>query len=96
MTDETNDDLDFGYGDNGPTLPTLGAAIQCWSLTNITARSKDSAPTVPFTNWPTIGDAALAFCLPVDRIKQAVDWHPWMFATGDGADAELAIEHEGE
>lgn len=96
MNDELNDELDLGYTDDGPTLPTLAAAIQCWSLTNVTARSKDLPASTPFASWPTVGEAALAFALPVERVRQAVDWHPWMFTTGDGPVADLSIEHEGE
>ncbi|WP_338577248.1 hypothetical protein V8J38_16560 [Brevundimonas olei] len=87
-------DHDEGFNDDGPTLRTLAAAIQCWSITNLSARARD-------VGWkaavgPTLGEAALAFALPVERIKSAVEWHYWMFLTGDGADADLVIEHEGE
>jgi len=89
-----NDLLDEGFGDNGPTLLTLGKAIQCWSITNLDARVRE-------VGWrkavgPTLGETALAFALPIERIKAAVENHYWMFLTGDGADADLVIEHEGE
>jgi len=89
-----NDLLDEGFGDNGPTLLTLGKAIQCWSITNLEARTRE----VGWRNavGPTLGEAALAFALPIERIKAAVENHYWMFLTGDGPDADLVIEHDGE
>lgn len=38
----------------------------------------------------TIDDAAAAFNVPADLIRQAVGSHPWMFLEGD------VISHEGE
>lgn len=87
-------DHDEGFNDDGPTLRTLAAAIQCWSITNLSARVRDVGCKAAV--GPTLGEAALAFALPVERIKSAVEWHYWMFLTGDGADADLVIEHEGE
>lgn len=90
--DPLNDLTDEGFGDNGPTLLTLGKAIQCWSIANLNARCRE-------VGWrkavgPTLGEAALAFALPMERIKAAVENHYWMFLTGEGSDA--IIEHEGE
>lgn len=95
MTDdaaELNDELDEGYGENGPTLRTLAGAVQCWSMTNLLARTTESGWRE--AKGTTLAEAALAFALPLERIKAAVEWHYWMFLTGDGPDA--VIEHEGE
>ncbi len=89
-----NDLLDEGFGDDGPTLMTLGKAVQCWSITNLNARLREVGWKA--ATGPTLGEAALAFALPIDRIKAAVENHYWMFLTGDGPDADLVIEHEGE
>lgn len=70
--------------DGRPTLCTLSNAVQCWS-------SLQAEKPV------TIGRAAEAFNTPADRIKAAVDWHPWLFASGlrDEALIDWTIEHEG-
>jgi len=92
--DPLNDLLDEGFGEDGPTLMTLGKAVQCWSITNLNARLREVGRKAAI--GPTVGEAALAFALPIDRIKAAVENHYWMFLTGDGPDADLVIEHEGE
>lgn len=46
---------------------------------------------------PTVGEAAKAFCVPVERVVQAVDWHDWMYrSTGPEDPAEQRIQHDGE
>lgn len=83
------DDED-GYDDNGPTLRTLANAIQCWALQNDCARYAENKKHPGMT----VAEAAMAFCVPVERVQAAVDWHYWMFTTGAGPEA--VIEHEGE
>ncbi len=52
-------------------------AIQCWASTNP-------------QEICTVQNAAMAFNMPLEDIRHAVEFHPWMFLLGDG------IEHDGE
>lgn len=80
------DEAELGFKHDGsPTLAMLGNAVQVWSITN-SAAAKDV----------TVGDAALAFMLPTSRIAEAVEWHYWMFLSGDGPLETRTIEHDGE
>lgn len=84
-------DHETGFDDNGPTLSTLANAIQCWSITNDAQRRREIGSK---HSGVTVAEAALAFAVPVERAIQAVEYHYWMFLTGDGPDG--IIEHEGE
>ncbi len=79
------EDDELGFQPDGqPTVATLANAIQCWSILQVKRRQ-------------TVGDVALAFCIPPERVRLAVDWHPWIFLTGTDAPLEeQLLEHEGE
>lgn len=67
--------------------------VQAWAIQTSEQRCAESG------RWtaPTFGDAASAFCVPVQQIADAVEFHYWMFTLDD--DLPLAmrrIEHEGE
>ena len=80
---EPDDTCDLGWLNDGrPTLMTLGNAVQCWAL------CQKKRPV-------TFGLAALAFDTPVERIAEAVENHPWLFACDGGPLADREIEHEG-
>ena len=84
-------DHEPGYDGNGPTLSTLANAIQCWALLNDEQRRQERREA---HEGMTAGEAAIAFAVPLQRAVQAVEWHYWMFLSGEGSEA--IIEHEGE
>ena len=63
-----------------PGRVNLGNALQVWS-----SAQSGAAPVKS-----TVGDAALAFNLRPERIREAVEGHYWIYLAGD------VIEHEGE
>ena len=76
-------DLDFenleqwGLGTkNEIGVALFSNAVQVWSV--LQERST------------TVNEAALAFNVRPEIIRQAVEWHAWMYLDGD------TIEHEGE
>lgn len=81
------DDEDFEGWDQERGMPTIGLAsraLQVWSILQ-------SRPKV------TVREAALAFNLDDDQVRQLVEHHPWMFLGDPDDDATLqTIEHDGE
>jgi hypothetical protein len=66
-----------------PGISLFANALQCWSVMQ--------------QRQVTVWDAANAFKAHPDRIIEAVEYHPWMFLTGDQFDPhKTIIEHEGE
>lgn len=68
-----------------PTVVHFGAAVQVWSVAQ-------DRPT-------TVGEAALAFNVTPELVRQAVeDGSTWMFLGGpdDAPLTERTIEHDGE
>lgn len=77
---DTSEDDDGGWNIEGSGLLSValfGTAIQVWCF----AQPSELA---------TVNQAALAFNVSPDLIRQAVDAHYWMYLAGD------QIEHEGE
>ena len=88
MSDDDLDEGELGFKDDGsPTLATLSNAIQCWAMLQEQDRPARDV---------TVGDAAMAFCLPPERIAAAVEHHYWMFLAGEGPLQTRTIEHDGE
>ena len=65
-----------------PGIGLVGRALQVWS----TCQQRDV----------TLGEAALAFRLPIAMIAEAVEAHPWMFVYGPPTNPASLIAHEGE
>ena len=69
---------DWGFnidGDGMPGIGTFANAVQVWALCRHTATARD---------------AAIAFQVRVELVRAAIDWHPFMYLSGD------TIEHDGE
>lgn len=77
ITKFASDDHDGWDQDTGePTIGHFTQALEAWSWLQ-------HRPT-------TVQEAALAFNVPPELIRQSVDWAGWMYLDGD------VIEHEGE
>lgn len=77
----TEDDARYGWdieGDGMPGVGFFGNAVQVWAI----AQNRMDI---------TINEAALAFNVAPNLIRQAVEEHPWMFIGNDDV-----IEHDGE
>ena len=70
-------DASWNHDTGNPGAMLFGDAIQVWSI------AQQRRPV-------TVDDAAAAFCVAPDLVREAIDWHPWMFVGGDNT-----IEHEG-
>lgn len=66
-----------------PGISLVANAIQFWAI-------QQKKP-------PTVREAALTFNCDDQMIRQAVEFHYWMFVTGPDDDpSKQIIEHEGE
>ena len=73
----SSDTEDWDTDETIPTVSLFAKALQVWSV----CQNRVDV---------TVNEAALAFNTTPAVIKEAVEWHPWMFLAGD------VIEHEGE
>lgn len=79
------DDEDDGWDQQtgAPSIKIFSNALQVWSVAQ--------------NRTVTVAEAALAFNIETRRIVEAVEWHYWMFLSGDTDDpTKQTIEHEGE
>ncbi len=78
ILDTSDEHRNSWNADGEPGVSLFGIAIQVWAI----AQDRGGV---------TINEAALAFNVRPDLIRQAVEDHPWMFVGRDDV-----IEHEGE
>lgn len=84
--DDWNLDAELGGADYGkPGVGVVAEAISTWVM----LQNKSAV---------TLGDVAIAFCMPPEAVAQCAEWHPWMYFVGDENTPleKLVIEHEGE
>ena len=68
---------EWNHETGNPSVSLFANALQVWAV----AQNRLGI---------SVDEAALAFNVKPELIRQAVEWHPWMFHVGG------AIEHEGE